>query len=91
MNDPRYEVLRVAMRKISWPMLTLREFAEDQGHEFNARNASEIARSPCYLQGIAREAMAAIAIIDPTGVNDRPATLTPAQSQASEIKGGGAS
>lgn len=72
MTDPRYETLRVAMRKIAWPMLALREFAEDQGHEFNAHKALEIARSPAYLQNIAADAMVAIAMIDPAGVNDRP-------------------
>ncbi len=76
MSDPRYEILRVAMRKIAWPMMTLREFAEDQGHEFNAKKALEIAHSLGYLQGIAQEAMADIAMIDPAGVNDRPAVPT---------------
>lgn len=72
MTDPRYEALRIAMRKIAWPMLTLREFAEDQGHYFNADKAREIAYSPGYLQSIAANAMAEITMIDPTGVNDRP-------------------
>jgi len=76
MSDPRYEVLRVAVLKIAWPMMALREFAEDQGHDFNANKAIEIANDPEYLKNIARIAMADIAVIDPAGVNDRPILKT---------------
>ena len=72
MIDPRYEVLRIAMYKIAWPMLALREFAEDEGHDFDAGMAIRIANDPAYLKGIAQGAMALIATIDPAGVNDRP-------------------
>lgn len=81
MSDERYEVLRIAMRKIAWPMMALRELAEDQGHDFNARKAIEIANDPEYLKNIARIAMADIAVIDPAGVNDRPALKTAERTQ----------
>jgi len=73
MSDPRYETLRIAMRKIAWPVMTLREYAEDQGHDFDGHKAVELANCVGYLKEIAREAMAEITVIDPSGVNDRPA------------------
>ncbi len=72
MADPRYEVLRVAMRKIAWPIKALQEYAEDQGHKLDVHMAVQIVSNPHYFQDIAQEAMAEIAMIDPTGVNDRP-------------------
>lgn len=77
MSDPRYEVLRIAMRKIAWPMLTLREYAEDQGRDLDGHMARQIANDPHYLKDIAQKAMAEIAGIDPEGVNDRPPPQCP--------------
>jgi hypothetical protein len=73
MNDPRYEVLRIAMRKIAWPMQWLKEYAEDCGCKVDYPVAQDLAKDPNYLKQIAQQAMAEIAKIDATGVNDRPA------------------
>ena len=80
--DPRYEVLRVAMRRIAWPIQGLREMAEDQGRELDGHMARTIGLDPHYLIKIAQDAMAEIATIDPTGVNDRPraAVSSPGES-----------
>lgn len=75
--DPRYEVLRVAMRQIAWPIQTLREMAEAKGHKLDGAMAIHLAKDPGYLSGIAAGAMAKIAMIDPTGVNDPPHPDTP--------------
>ena len=72
MDDPRYEVLRIAIRKIAWPMQWLQEYAEDHGLEIDGPAAVELANDPNYLKQLAQQAMADIAKIDPTGVNDRP-------------------
>lgn len=72
MIDQRYEVLRVAMRKIAWPIQGLREMAEDQGRELDGHMARVVGFDPHYLIKIAQDAMAEIAMIDPAGVNDRP-------------------
>lgn len=77
MIDPRYEVLRVAMRKIAWPLRGLQEMAEDQGRKIDGHMALQIANDHHYLIKLAQDAMAEIARIDPDGVNDRPpAALT---------------
>lgn len=72
MSDPRYEVLRTAMYKIAWPLRGLEEMAADQGRKLDGHMAVQIANDPHYLIKLAQDAMAEIAQIDPTGVNDRP-------------------
>ena len=72
MTDPRYEVLRIAMRKIAWPMMALREYAEDHGCEMDHPVARDLVNDPNYLKQIAQQALADIVKIDPAGVNDRP-------------------
>jgi hypothetical protein len=64
MSDLRYEALRVAMRKIAWPMMTLREYAEDQGCKLEPVMARQLSNDPNYLKDIAQKAMAEIAAID---------------------------
>lgn len=75
--DPRYEVLRVAMRKIAFPILTLQEYAKEQGRQVDGAVAVQLAKDPGYLSSIAAQAMADIAMIDPTGVNDPARSHSP--------------
>lgn len=85
MTDPRYEVLRVAMRKIAWPMGWLKEYAEDHGCKVDYPVAQQLAADPNYLKQIAQQAMAEIAQIDPAGVNDRPQHF-PTPQESAEAK-----
>ena len=83
--DPRYEVLRIAMRQIAWPIRTLQEYAKEQGRQLDGGVAVQLAKDPGYLSGIAAQAMADIAMIDPTGVNDPPYVRSPG-GKASEVE-----
>jgi hypothetical protein len=60
----RYKILRIAMRKIAWPMMTLREEAEAQGTDFDEAVARQLANDPDYLKRIAETALEEIIAVD---------------------------
>ncbi len=60
----RYKILRIAMRKIAWPMMTLREEAEALGTDFDEAVARQLANDPDYLKRIAETALEEIIAVD---------------------------